>query len=153
MDESNILDASGEEPKCNHCKSYSPMLRNFLAHIASDHKVGISDAGITNYGCDICKMEFENPFDLGVHLLVHILGKAPSKGFDMLPLGDVNQEEVGQNIAAVEPSDIQSRSVGTQMATRMFTRLLGSISQVSQGQSDSGSVDKSYLSKSISFLS
>ena len=117
---------------------YFPMLKNFMMHIESSHEGKVSDDGVTYFGCESCKMGFDNPVTLAMHSLLHFCRKAPGKDTDILTPANVSQES-GQHTG----SDIQAENVPTssecnQTAARAFTRIFEHISSNNGNELENG---------------
>ena len=63
-----------ETYSCGNCKSYLPLLKSFILHLESSHKVAAADGSPEKYQCEVCQAEFESSIVLGKHSLVHASG-------------------------------------------------------------------------------
>ena len=74
--------------------------------------------------CELCKIEFDGPITLGMHLLLHIYGRMPTKEVEISTLAAVLQGSAQQKGPSERSELEKSNADSNQMATRMYTRLL-----------------------------
>jgi len=120
-----------DQANCEHCRSYFPLLKSFILHAENCHKGTVTDGQVESYKCDLCKLECDSAVALGMHSLLHVCGKPPSKETHVLPAVDVNVHEgvTEQSETTMKTKTAQSGSQNKHATTRMYTRLIQQFSK------------------------
>lgn len=113
-----------DETSCDLCRSYFPLLKSFIFHIESCHKGTAAGGQAGCFKCNLCDVESDTAITLGMHALLHVCGKAPSKEMHMSSMQGLSQGNAQQSETATGSKQLQNSSGNRHISTRMYTRLL-----------------------------